>query len=249
MTTETRTIRMTDTVGEIVARRPALSRQFEEAGIDYCCGGKLPLEEACRKKGIGAAAFLAGLEAAAAKGAEEPVVDALAMTLSELAGHIEKTHHAYLRSELPRITALAEKVAAVHGGEDPRLVRVKETFLNFARKLIPHLKNEEDVLFPLARSLESKEGPPAEVDRGAIATLIRQMESEHEDVGVALAQLRELTDAYTPPAWACNTYRALLDALAHLERDMHRHVHKENSILFPKAIEQERQRAGKVDPS
>lgn len=240
MPTNTKMLKVTDTVGEIVAHRPAMSRLFEEAGIDYCCGGKKPLEEACRKKGIDAIAFLATLEAAAAKdkNGEEPVVDAATMSLAELADHIEETHHAYLHSELPRVGALAEKVASVHGEVDPRLVQVKEVFLTFARDLAPHLTKEEEVLFPMVRQRGTGEAHPL-IHCGTLAELVRQMESGHDQAGAALARLRELTDDYMPPEWACNTYRALLDALEHLERDMHQHVHKENNVLFPRALEME----------
>jgi regulator of cell morphogenesis and NO signaling len=179
------------------------------------------------------------------KGTGEPVVDALAMTLPELTDHIEKTHHAYLRSEIPRITVLAEKVATVHGGEDPRLVHVRDVFHGFARDLTPHVEREEKVLFPMLKKQGAGIATPA-ADNEALPALVRQMESEHDGAGVALARLRELTDGYAPPGWACNSYRALLDALARLERDMHQHVHKENNILYPKAIKQEGAHAGKT---
>ncbi|MEI6084741.1 MAG: iron-sulfur cluster repair di-iron protein [Verrucomicrobiota bacterium] len=226
----------TDTVGSIVAQRPALSRVFEEAGIDYCCGGKLPLAEACRKKGIDPQAFLLKLTATTATNATG--VDAAAMTLTALADHIETTHHAYLKSELPRLEAMTEKVARVHGGEDARLQQVHATFLALAAEMASHMMKEEQILFPMVRQLESSATAPV-FHCGSLANPIGQMELEHEHAGAALAKLRELTDGFNPPDWACNTYRAMLDALAHLEGDLHQHVHKENNILFPRAIERQ----------
>lgn len=230
--------KVTDTVAEIVTRRPGLSRFFEQAGIDYCCGGKKPLEEACRLKGIDPQAFLAKLEGAAAKGGEEPAADIVTMSMSELIDHIVKVHHAYIRAEFPRVSMMAEKVAAVHGGEDSRLQQVKKTFLALAEDLTHHLNKEEEVLFPMVRRLE-KGGLQALADGSSCAELLQEMETEHNRVGAALAQLRKLTDGYAPPDWACNTYRALLDGLANIERDIHQHVHKENNVLFPRLLQME----------
>jgi regulator of cell morphogenesis and NO signaling len=223
-----------DTIGQLVARRPALSHAFEAAGVDYCCGGKKTLEEACREKGLDPNAFVARLEQAALATAGAPVVDAAAMSLTELADHIERTHHAYLRDALPRLDMLTERVASVHGADDPRLREVRKTLLAFAGELTSHMMKEEQVLFPMIRRLESSDTPPA-FHCGSIANPIRQMELEHHDAGAALERMRTLTDEYTPPTWACNTYRAMLDAIGRLERDMHQHVHKEDNVLFPSA--------------
>jgi regulator of cell morphogenesis and NO signaling len=231
------TIQAEETVGAIVARRPALSRVFETAGIDYCCGGKKMLANACREKGLDVKSMIATLEQNELDG-EESFVDAASMSLPELADHIEQTHHAYLRSELPRLMKLTQKVASVHGDNDRRLQSVHETLLTFASELSSHMMKEEMILFPFIRRLEASDSP-VEFHCGSIANPIRQMEHEHHDAGDALAKLRELTDDYTPPEWACNTYRAMLDALAHLERDMHQHVHKEDNVLFPRALARE----------
>ena len=229
-----------DTVGDMVARQPALARVFEQAGVDYCCGGRKTLDEACREKGIDPQSFLATLEESASASGEEPLVDAAVMTLTELADHIVQTHHAYLRSELPRLDGITEKVASVHGGHDSRLHSVREAFLMLAGELSNHMMKEEQILFPMVRQLEASETTPM-FHCGALANPIRQMESEHDRAGSALENLREFTDDYTPPDWACNTYRAMLDSLAHLERDLHQHIHKENNVLFPRALEMERE--------
>jgi regulator of cell morphogenesis and NO signaling len=236
------TLKITDTVGDVMTRRPARSRAFEQAGIDYCCGGKKTVEEACREKGIDPTAFLAVLDDAALPVGDGPVVDPVAMSLAELADHIERTHHVYLRAELRRLDTLTSKVAAVHGAKDPRLHGVRETFLALAEELSSHMMKEERVLFPLVRRLETGDEAPA-FGCGTLAHPMRQLELEHERADSALQRLRELTDGSVAPPWACNTYRALLDALAHLERDLHQHIHKENNILFPRALAME-QRSG-----
>lgn len=235
------TIQIHDTVGEIVAHQPVLARAFEEAGIDYCCGGKKTLEEACRKKGIDPQTLLAALSKTAASG-EEPIVDAATMSLAALADHIEQTHHAYLRSELPRLDALTQKVASVHGENEPRLWQVRKTFIAFCEELWSHMLKEERILFPMVREIEVSAVAPM-FHCGSLANPIRQMESEHEHAGSALETLHDLTDGYAPPDWACNSYRAMLDSLARLERDMHQHVHKENNVLFPRALVMEREKA------
>ena len=126
------TFKVDDTVGEVVARRPALSRVFEQAGIDYCCGGKKTVEEACREKGTDPAVLLGTLEEATRSTGDDSAVDAAAMSLTQLADHIERTHHAYLRSEFPRLDAMTEKVASVHGDKDRRLRELRDTFLALA---------------------------------------------------------------------------------------------------------------------
>lgn len=227
-----------DTVGEVVARRPSLVRLFEAARIDYCCGGKKTLAEVCQEKSLDPQSFLATLEEAASASGGEAVIDAAAMSLTELADHIESTHHAYLRDELPRLNMLTERVASVHGADDARLQEVRHTFLALAGEMASHMRKEEQILFPMIRQLEASEGLPT-FHCGSVANPIRQMELEHHDAGAALERMRTLTDEYTPPTWACNTYRAMLDSLAQLERDMHLHVHKEDNVLYPRALKRE----------
>jgi regulator of cell morphogenesis and NO signaling len=233
-----------DIVGDVVAHSPALARVFEQAGIDYCCGGRRTLGEACREKGLDPHLFLATLEKSASASGDGSVVDAMTMTLTGLADHIEQTHHAYLRSELPRLDGMTEKVASVHGEKDSRLHAIRKTFLTLSEELSSHMMKEERILFPMVRQLEASQTAPA-FHCGSLANPIRQMELEHDRAGSALERLRELTDDYAPPEWACNTYRSMLDALAHLERDLHQHIHKENNVLFPRAMKLETERAGK----
>ena len=232
---------VSDTVGSVVTRSPVLSRVFEEAGIDYCCGGKKTLDEVCREKSLDSQTFLTTLKDSALASTSESVVDVAAMSLTELVDHIEQTHHKYLRSEFPRLESLMEKVTSVHGEKNSRLQQIRETYLELATELSSHMMKEEQILFPMVRQLDTSEMTPT-FHCGTLANPILQMESEHTQAGSALENLRELADDYTPPDWACNTYRAMLDALARLEHDLHLHIHKENNVLFPRALEMEREK-------
>jgi regulator of cell morphogenesis and NO signaling len=217
------------TVGELVAARPLLARIFQKLEIDYCCGGKLSLAAACARRGLDPVTTVALLESTAALLAGGPAeVDAAAMGLAELADHIEATHHAYLKTELPRLVEMAHRVASKHSWRDPRLPELAEAVSMLAAEMCSHLHKEEAVLFPLVRRIETGA-------RGDIAAPIAQLEAEHETAGAVTARLRELTDGFTPDAEACNTHRALLAGLAEFESDLHRHVHKENNVLFPRA--------------
>jgi regulator of cell morphogenesis and NO signaling len=230
------------TVGEIVTQNPILAGVFESMGIDYCCGGKKSLNDACREKELDPKAVLARLRESDRTAAESySTADVASMTVTELVDHIEDTHHAYLRNELPRLSELAKKVASRHGEKDPRLKRVQQTIAGMSVELWLHMQKEERCLFPMIRQLALGVQAPW-YSCGAIASPIRQMESEHDDAGAALSRLRELTDGFSPPAWACNTYRVLLAALAYFERDMHSHMHKENNVLFPTVLRMEARR-------
>jgi regulator of cell morphogenesis and NO signaling len=222
------------TVGEIVRAVPARSRVFENLGIDYCCGGKKPLAEACRAKGLNPATVVAMLTALDGV-PTTTTVNPDAMSLSELCDHIEEFHHGYLREELPRLDFMTRKVAAVHGEHEPRLLEVRRVFEAFNAEMTAHTQEEDETIFPAIRQLASANG-----DQAAAATQLKKtfakLESEHDRAGAALVQLKVLTDRYNPPDWACNTFRALYDGLAKLEQNTHQHVHKENNVLFPKAL-------------
>lgn len=232
------TLDSSQTVGDFVRERPSRARVFETLHIDYCCGGKISLARACEKRGINVADVLTQIEADDAASATTEFVDADVMSLTDLADHIEQTHHAYLKKELPRLDFMTEKVSRVHGDKEPRLATVREAFVALKNELEPHMMKEERVLFPIIRQMEASVAR-AEFHCGSVANPIRQMEHEHDQAGDALAILRRATDGYTPPEWACNTYRAMLDSLEQLEADMHQHIHKENNVLFPKAIERQ----------
>ncbi len=207
---------------------------FENLGIDYCCGGKIPLAEACQKKGLDPATVAAML--AAFDGAPDAAdANPDQMKLSDLCDHIQRAHHDWLREELPRLDFMTRKVAAVHGDHEPRLHDIRRVFESFQAGIVAHTTEEDEQVFPSIRQLEAAPGNRAEA-----ATVLRnafaKLEEEHTEAGAALEQFAALTDRYTPPEWACNTFRAMFDTLARLERNMHQHVHKENNVLFPRAL-------------
>jgi regulator of cell morphogenesis and NO signaling len=217
------------TVGEIVAENPSQARVFQAYGIDFCCQGGRTLREACTLKGIGLESVIEQLEAAnVVKTAAEN--NPALLPPVELIRHIVDTHHSYLRSELPRIHAMAERVAKVHGGHTPSLLEVYQVFGSMAAELDSHMMKEEQILFPAIQALCASEAAMP-ID-GPVACMLK----EHDDAGAALARIRELTNGFTPPPEACNTYRALFAGLAELEDDLHHHIHLENSVLFPQAI-------------
>jgi regulator of cell morphogenesis and NO signaling len=219
------------TVGELAVENPSTARVFEKYGIDYCCGGKQSLETACNQRGIAREALLKELNQPAAKPQPEER-DWKTAPLCDLIGHIVTRHHAYLKSELPRIAELSTKVLHAHGEREPRLAEVNEVFEILKEELDAHLMKEEMILFPAITKLEagSKSGAPCSIEHP-----IARMEYEHESAGRALAQMRHLTLDYYIPDEACNTYRALFAALIELEADLHQHIHLENNILFPRA--------------
>lgn len=237
----TASIDILTTVGQLVADRPSRSRVFQQLGIDFCCGGKQSLEEACRARGLDPRTVLQTLLAGEKS---DPVgcVDVAKLSLTELCDHIEQSHHSYLRLELPRLREMIVRVVAVHGQRRPWMRDVLAVFEPFTQELMSHMMKEERVLFPMIRAMESGEEHIAGHCGGTIANPVRMMEHEHDDAGEALRRMNELTNGYTPPADACNTFRAALDGLRELEADMHQHVHKENNVLFPRALELESSR-------
>lgn len=236
------TISISSTVGDLVATRPSHSRVFQKFGIDFCCGGKKRLAEACSAKGLDPGVVLDALAANEAAGSRDGA-DVVGLTLGQLCDHIEQTHHAYLRAELPRVGAMVKKVAAVHGAVQPWTIELASVFADFAAELNSHMIKEEQVLFPWIRGLEGSEPCAQRGCGGTIANPIGVMEHEHEGAGQSLARMRELSHGYTPPAGACNTFLAALNGLALIEADMHQHVHKENNVLFPKAVRREQDAA------
>lgn len=217
------------TVGELVAERPGRSRVFQSFSIDFCCQGGLTLQDACAKKDVPLASVVEQLEAEA-RDASAPATNPADLPPHELVAYIVDTHHAFLKQELPRIHAMSQRVAQVHGGHTPSLLEVFQVFCDLAKEMAEHMHEEEEVVFPAIVAL-SQDGKEAD----SLADTLGKLVDEHEKTGQGLARLNELTHSYDPPAEACNTYRALFAGLADLEEDMHRHIHLENSVLFPAA--------------
>ncbi|MBZ0266688.1 iron-sulfur cluster repair di-iron protein, partial [bacterium] len=223
----TMTITNDTKVGQLAARHPLATRVFARHGIDYCCGGGRPLQEVCEKKGLDTGAVLEEIrrELASSSVPEERWDEA---PLGDIIEHIVATYHRPLGEELPRLDAMARKVLDVHGDKDPeRLSELVSVFAGLRAELEEHMGKEEQVLFPMIKA-----GQGASADAP-----ISMMEHEHESAGAALRRIRQLTDDFEVPEHACNTWRALWHGLAALEESMHRHVHLENNILFPRALQ------------
>ncbi|NNE67011.1 MAG: iron-sulfur cluster repair di-iron protein [Pyrinomonadaceae bacterium] len=231
---------LTKTVREIALESPATVRVFEEFKIDYCCGGSKSLEEACRIADADEAGVTSRLEAVldSENGSEaEPPADPV-----ELIAHIVQKHHTYTRNEIERLSPLLKKVCEKHGQAHEELFVIRDHFHALALDLGPHLMREEQVLFPyiekLARSVQTGENRPF-APFGEVRNPIRMMSFEHETAGSILKDMRKASKEYKPPAGACPSYTALYFGLEELERDLHRHIHLENNLLFPLAIEME----------
>jgi regulator of cell morphogenesis and NO signaling len=224
------------TLATVVRAHPGVVRELERRGLDYCCHGDQTLADACRAADLDPAILLADLE-----GARTNTVEAWAdLSPAELVDHIVTVHHRYLWDELPRLANLADKVLAAHGARHPELVGVAESFATVRADLEPHLRKEEQVLFPMIRTLGTASSPP-QFHCGRITNPIAVMMQEHEQAGDLLAQLRAATGGYRTPADGCASYHALYDGLAHLEGDTHLHIFKENNVLFPAVVRLEQQ--------
>ncbi|MDZ4797524.1 MAG: iron-sulfur cluster repair di-iron protein [Bryobacteraceae bacterium] len=233
------------TVREIALENPSSIRVFETLGIDYCCGGKRSLSEACSLAEIDIDKTLALLEQAELDRRSGQTSEWVTRPLSELIAHIMEHHHAFVRRETERLVGMLAKISAKHGPTRPEIPQIQSLFLVMAQELSTHLLKEEQVLFPHIERLEkaAESGAPAPVAFfGSVAGPISNMAAEHDDAGAILAQLRELSNGYTPPEGACPTFVGLYSGLEDFEHDLHQHVHLENNILFPRATELERAR-------
>lgn len=221
------------TVGELVKESPARGKVFEKYYIDYCCGGKLPLREVCETKQLDIDRLIAELTSVAERPSEKALTD---LSLKELVEDIINTHHQYLREELPRIDELLKKVINRHGEKHPELEAIGKVFYEICHEIAPHLEKEEQVLFPMILRIDNH----TEGNGFSVSAPISCMEAEHQHLGDYLKKMRELTSDFTPPSMACNSFRVLYSRLDELEKDIHVHIHKENNLLFPKAISAEK---------
>ena len=234
-------ISTTSTVGDLAAERIDRIRVFESFGIDFCCGGRATLADACRAANCAPAEVVAALEAAdrsAAAAGEPDPTDWRTVSLTALTNHLVATHHTFMKRELPRVSGLLDKVLGAHAAHHPELADVARVFGALRAEIDGHLMKEEQVLFPLIQEMEATR-QAGSAHCGSVNNPIGVMEREHDNAGAALRRLRELTDGYTPPADGCATYEALLAGLAAIERDLHEHIHKENNILHPRAAQLE----------
>ncbi|SMD01627.1 iron-sulfur cluster repair di-iron protein [Pedobacter nyackensis] len=227
-----------ETIGEIVTKDYRKAQVFKRFGIDFCCGGKKTVSEVCEKKGIdalevqGALALLTGETSTTEN-------DYLRWDIGFLTDFIINTHHQYVKENTPFIMELANKVAKVHGGQHPETLRIAQIFCQVGADLMLHMSKEERILFPFIKELVAVQHQGGSVPTsafGKVSNPIQMMESEHEQAGEALQTIREITNNFTLPPDACNSYTILYKKLDEYENDLHRHVHLENNVLFPKAI-------------
>lgn len=234
------------TVREIAVERPQSIRVFEKFGIDYCCGGAKPLQEACMKHGADTDAVLRAIEELELKAGTGDLHDWTTASLEMLINHILATHHEYVRTEIPRLQKILDKVEAVHGKNHPNVRTAAALFNELAQELGTHMLKEEDVLFPYVVKMEKavaagRPAPPAFF--GSVRNPTASMVHEHEAAGELLEQIRKACDDFAVPPDVCTTFRAMYQGLEDFERDLHKHVHLENNILFPRALRMEKENA------
>jgi len=233
LTTET-------TVRELALDVPAATRVFEKMGIDYCCGGNKSLAEACASAGVEFKDVQMALTLAAHSEAETPNFQTT--TLENLINHIVIKHHSFTRLEIARLNSLLDKVCMAHGENHPELVEIYVLFRELGADLETHMTKEERVLFPYVIRMEAaakQQVPLFRAPFGTVANPVRMMMLEHDRAGELLKQIRRLSANYVAPADGCLSYQTLYSALETLEKDLHQHIHLENNMLFPRAIEME----------
>lgn len=231
------------TVREIAIEMPGATRVFEKMGIDYCCGGARLIADACQSAGVTVDEVARSLEQAEAAN-QDPAnsKDWQAESLAALITYIYDKHHAFTREELDRIEPLLAKVCLVYGDRRPELLQIQALFAELKRELLLHMMKEENILFPYIRQMEEAVTAGLSAPRpmfGTVCNPVRMMMVEHDGAGDVLRRIRQLSKDFSPPADACVSYQTLYSALEGLEQDLHQHIHLENNILFPGAIERE----------
>jgi len=229
-------------LGDLVRDDARTAQVFERFGLDFCCGGRRTLREAADAQGISVAEVVGALTALgdATDGDRDP---SAAKDLDALAADIVSRHHAYVRSVTPAIEAWLDRLVERHGERHPELEAIRQTFAELADDLQAHMLKEEHILFPFIADLAAAARPGGRHPSSPFGTVlnpIRVMESDHARAGTCLESLRRLTNGFTPPADACVTYRLCYTELERFEQDLHRHVHLEDHVLFPRAVELER---------
>ena len=220
------------TIGEIVAIDFRAASIFKEAGIDFCCGGKKNLKQACREKGIDPTLIeseLIKLESTPQSQAN----DYNNWELGSLCDYIVNTHHKFVLKTLPQLVTYTEKIASVHGERHPELFEVSNLFAIINKELLQHLNNEEEVLFPAIKRAIANNSSEA---KALIISEIKRMSGEHELAGGTMDKINEITNGYKVPANGCSTYQVTFKLLQQFEDDLHIHVHLENNIIYPKAL-------------
>lgn len=232
----------TKTIKEIALENPATIRVFQEFKIDFCCGGKRLFDDACRVAGVAPEIVSARLEETFENNSDADFVEN--KTASELIDYIVEKHHAFTKSEVERLSVLTRKVCHRHGASHNFLFALENSFRQLCEELLPHLQKEEMVLFPYIKRLEMSAANNLAASRppfGSVNNPVRMMMFEHDAAGEILRKMREITGDYVLPKGACMSFRALYNGLEELEQDLHRHIHLENNVLFPRAVELEKE--------
>lgn len=227
------------TIGEIVREDIRAAKVLKRYGIDFCCGGKKTLEAACAENNVNADAVQEELFDLMSRNNIFPEINPNKWKINFLCDYIENLHHTYVKQNIPMLNELSEKVARVHGNHAPELIKIKELWADLVRELTPHMQKEELVLFPYIKKMVAlQEGKSGSINAhfGTVRNPITLMEKEHEAAGELIEEIYLLSNSFTLPDWACNSYRLLYTSLAEFREDLHRHIHLENNILFPKAI-------------
>ncbi|MES2894308.1 MAG: iron-sulfur cluster repair di-iron protein [Bacteroidota bacterium] len=230
-----------ETLGEIAAEDLAKAAIFKKYGLDFCCGGKKTLKEACKEKGLDVARIEEELQQANRNPTTRPLPYG-EWSLDFLSDYIVNTHHSYVRKTLPDLWNYAAKVAGVHGDHHPELKRILQLVKEINVELSTHMVKEEEVLFPYIKELVTVTNgsvPLHATHVGSILHPINMMEMEHELVGKNLEEIRQISNNYLLPEDACASYSLLFKMLVDFEDDLHTHIHLENNILFPKALKLE----------
>jgi regulator of cell morphogenesis and NO signaling len=231
------------TLSQLVKKNYKAAAVFEKYNLDFCCRGNRPVSDACSDLGVDAASVITELEKL---GYEETGIPFRPdeWSLDFLADYIVNTHHKYVREMIPVISAHAEKVAAVHGINHSETKDIAKIFSLVYKDLKQHMMKEEEILFPFIKRMVRIQEGYIKFEApyfGSVNNPIKMMEAEHQNAGDELYSIRNLTNNYTPPEDACNTYKILYQELKDFEQDLHKHVHLENNILFPKTVELEKQ--------
>lgn len=226
-------------IGEMVAEDYRKAEVFKKFGIDFCCGGKDPLDVTCSRQGINISEVLQALDELEQQSNTNPSQNYNSWELDFLADYIINTHHKYVRVALTLLDEFSAKVARVHGESHPEVIEIAGLYHAVADELRMHMHKEENILFPYIRQMvdDKRNHKPLQASPfGTIKHPIEMMEREHESVGGTMQRIKELSQDYQPPEYACNTFRVLYAKLQEFENDLHQHIHLENHILFPKSI-------------
>ncbi len=232
-----------ETLGQIAAKDLRKAEVFKKYGLDFCCGGKKTVKEACEEKGLDVTKVEQELQQADKQPAARPL-PYTEWSSDFLADYIINTHHAYVRKVLPELRGYAAKVAGVHGAQHPELLSIQQLVEEVNAELSAHMVKEEKVLFPYVKQLvvsTSQSLPLQAAHFGTVQSPINMMEMEHEIVGKAVEKIRSLSNNFALPEDACASYSLFYKMLEEFEDDLHTHIHLENNILFPKALELEKQ--------